>query len=83
MGLNEIRKQVNKKIDIDELISEMRDRMRSWHGKAGLKAILREELEQLLKSKYPQELSDLEKYLKEVNNAMYGLGPLEGLLADP
>lgn len=83
MGLNEIRKQVNKKIDIDELISEMRDRMRIWHGKAGLKAILREELEQLLKSKYPQELSDLEKYLKEVNNAMYGLGPLEGLLADP
>jgi len=83
MGLNEIRKQVNKKIDIDELISEMRDRMRRWHGKAGLKAILREELEQLLKSKYPQELSDLEKYLKEVNNAMYGLGPLEGLLADP
>jgi len=83
MGLNEIRKQVNKKIDIDELISEMRDRMRSWHGKAGLKAILRDELEQLLKSKYPQELSDLEKYLKEVNNAMYGLGPLEGLLADP
>jgi len=83
MSLKALGKQINDRIDLEALISEMRDRVVRWHGKAGLKSVLKNELEQYLKIKYPHELSNLDCHCDEVYNKIFGLGPIEPLLENP
>jgi len=83
MGLKALGKQINERLDLEALTSEMRERMIRWHGKAGLKSVLKNELEQHLKSKYPHEISNLDCYCDGVYDKLFGLGPIEPLLEDP
>jgi len=83
MSLKQLGKQINEKIDLDVIASEIRERMARWHGKAGLKTILKAELEQYMRSKCPHEISNLDKYCEEIHDKLFGLGPVEKLLEDP
>ena len=83
MSLKQLGKQINEKIDLDVIASEIRERMARWHGKAGLKTVLKAELEQYMRSKCPHELSNLDKYCEEIHDKLFGLGPVEKLLEDP
>jgi len=83
MSLKALGKQINEKLDIDVLANEIRERMMKWHGKAGLKTALREELECHLRTKYPYEASNLDEYLDTIYQRLFGLGILEKYLDDP
>jgi len=83
MSLKALGKQINERVDLDVLASEIRERMARWHGKAGLKTVLKAELEQYMRSKCPHELSNLDKYCEEIHDKLFGLGPVEKLLEDP
>jgi len=82
MSLKQLGKQINEKIDLDVVASEIRERMVRWNGKAGLKVVLKAELEQYMKNKYPHELSNLDKYCEDIHNKLFGLGPIEDPMAD-
>ena len=83
MSLKALGKQINERVDLDVLASEIRERMARWPGKAGLKTILKAELEQYMRSKCPHEISNLDKYCEEIHDKLFGLGPVEKLLEDP
>jgi len=83
MSLKALGKQINERVDLDVLVSEIRDRMVRWHGKAGLKAVLKDEIEQHMRTKYPHELGGLDKYCEDIYSRLYGLGHVEKYLEDP
>lgn len=83
MSLKALGKQINDKVDLDILASEIRDQMIRWHGKAELKAVLKDVIEQHMRTKYPHELSNLDKYSEDIYSRLYGLGLLEKYLDDP
>lgn len=82
MSLKSLGKQMHDKPDIDAMVPEIRERMLQWHGKAGIKASLKEETARLLRGKYPHEIDSLEEYAEAIYQRLYGLGLLEKYLDD-
>ncbi len=83
MSLKSLGKQIHEKPDIEVMVPEIRERMLQWHGKAGVKALLREETARLLRARYPHESDSLEEYAEAIYQRLYGLGLLEKYLDDP
>lgn len=83
MSLRALGKKLNGGMDIDLLVSEVREQMGKHHGKPGIRQALRMETEDLLRRRYPYEAGRLDEYSDLIYQRLYGLGILEKHLDDP
>jgi pilus assembly protein CpaF len=84
MALRELSRRINDgAVDVEKMTDEIREVMMKHHGKPNIKDILREEVKEYLKKKYPFALDRLIEYTEMLYSSLYGLGIIEKYLKDP
>ncbi|MEW9082411.1 MAG: CpaF family protein, partial [Caldanaerobacter subterraneus] len=84
MALRELSRRINDgAVDVERMTDEIREVMMKHHGKPNIKDILREEVKEYLKKRYPFALDRLIEYTEMLYSSLYGLGIIEKYLKDP
>ncbi|ERM92463.1 ATPase [Caldanaerobacter subterraneus subsp. yonseiensis KB-1] len=84
MALRELSRKINDgAVDVERMTDDIREVMMKHHGKPNIKEVLREEVKEYLRKKYPFALDRLIEYTEMLYSSLYGLGIIEKYLKDP